>query len=85
MKLMIAYRHARVAAGAEQTQENYVSPGFREMKWLKPVRPGMTITIHNERIAKRDWKSLPQYGCLKDIMRVSVRTAPVFTASSTGF
>ena len=34
MKLMIAYRHARVAAGAEQTQENFVSPGFRELKWL---------------------------------------------------
>jgi len=65
MKLMIAYRYARVAAGAERTQENYVSPGFRELKWLKPVRPGMTVTFTNASVAKHDWKSLPQYGLLE--------------------
>ncbi len=65
MKLMIAHRNAAVAVGEVRTQENYVSPGFRDLKWLKPVRPGMTITYTNESIAKRDWKSLPQYGLLE--------------------
>ena len=65
MKLMIAYRHARVAGGAERTQSNYVSPGVRELRWLKPVRPGMTLTYTNEATAKLDWPSLPQFGLLE--------------------
>ena len=65
MKLMIAYRRARVEAGLEPTQANYVSPGLREIKWLKPVRPGMTITYTNESSAKFDWPSLPAFGLLE--------------------
>ena len=62
MKLMIAYRHARVAAGAEQTQENYVSPGFRELKWLKPVYVGDTISYASEIVERRVTKSRPGWG-----------------------
>jgi acyl dehydratase len=65
MKLMIAYRVARVAAGQELTQANYVSPGLREIKWLKPVRPGMTLTYSNESFAKLDWPSLPAFGLIE--------------------
>ena len=65
MKLMIAYRHARVAAGEQLTQANYVSPGVRDMRWLKPVRPGMTLTYTNEPFAKRDWPSLPKFGLIE--------------------
>jgi acyl dehydratase len=65
MKLMLAYRRARIEAGAEQTQTNYVSPGVRELRWLKPVRPGMTLTYTNEPFAKLDWKSRPQFGLLE--------------------
>jgi acyl dehydratase len=65
MKLMIAHRNALVTSGEERTQENYVSPGFRELKWRQPVRPGMTITYTNQPIAKHNWKSLPQYGLLE--------------------
>ena len=65
MKLMIAYRVARVAAGQELTQSNYVSPGLREIKWLKPVRPGMTLIYSNESFAKLDWPSLPAFGLIE--------------------
>ena len=67
MKLMIAYRQARIAAGAEQAQTNYVSPGVREIRWLKPVRPGMTLTYFHEPFAKLDWPSLPSYGLIEGI------------------
>jgi acyl dehydratase len=65
MKLMLAYRRERIAAGAEDTQANYVSPGVRELLWLKPVRPGTTLTYTNEPFAKLDWKSRPQYGLME--------------------
>ena len=65
MKLMIAYRHGRIAVGEEATQPNYVSPGVREIRWLKPVRPGMIVTYTNESFAKLDWPSLPQYGLIE--------------------
>lgn len=65
MKLMIAHRHARIAAGEQQTQANYVSPGVRDIRWLKPVRPGMTLTYTNEASAKLDWLSLPGFGLLE--------------------
>ena len=65
MKLMMANRHERIAAGAAQTQMNYVSPGVRELRWLKPVRPGTTLTYTNETFAKLDWPSRPQFGLLE--------------------
>ena len=65
MKLMLAYRRARIEAGAEQTQANFVSPGVRELRWLKPVRPGTTLTYSNEQFAKLDWLSRPQYGLIE--------------------
>jgi len=65
MKLMIAHRRARVAAGEVQTQTNFVSPGVRELKWLRPVRPGMVLTYTNEAVAKHDWPSLPQFGLIE--------------------
>jgi acyl dehydratase len=65
MKLMLAYRRARIAAGAEDTQANYVSPGVREIRWLKPVRPGTTLVYTNEPFAKLEWKSRPQFGLME--------------------
>jgi acyl dehydratase len=65
MKLMIAHRRARVAAGEALTQTNYVSPGVRDLRWLKPVRPGMILTYTNEATAKLDWPSRPEFGLLE--------------------
>ena len=65
MKLMIAHRKAQVEAGAEATQDNYVSPGVRELKWVKPVRPGTTLTYTTEPFNKLEWKSRPSLGLLQ--------------------
>jgi acyl dehydratase len=67
MKLMLEHRRARIAAGEVQTQDNFVSPGVRDLKWLKPVRPGMTLTYTNESIAKREWPSRPAFGLIEGI------------------
>lgn len=65
MKLMMAYRSKQIAAGAEQTQANYVSPGVRDIRWLKPVRPGTTLIYSNELFAKHEWKTRPQFGLME--------------------
>jgi acyl dehydratase len=67
MKLMIASRRAAVAGGAQSVQDNFVSPGVREIKWLKPVRPGTTLTYTNKATAKLDWPTLPKFGLLEGI------------------
>ena len=67
MKLMIASRRAATAAGAQSVQDNFVSPGVREIKWLKPVRPGTTLTYTNKGIAKLDWSTRPEFGLLEGI------------------
>ena len=66
MKLTVAFfDKLRAQGNVEGLQANYVSPGFRDMKWLKPVRPGMTLTYSFERLAKRDWPSRPGIGVLE--------------------
>ena len=65
MKLMIAYRRAQVTAGAEVTQANYVSPGVRDLRWHRPVRPGTTLIYTNVSFAKRDWPTRPQFGLVE--------------------
>ncbi len=65
MKLMVANRYAEIAAGAEATQANYISPGVRDIRWLLPVRPGTTLTYTSEPFAKRDWPSRPDLGLLQ--------------------
>ena len=39
-----------------------VSPGFEDLRWLKPVRPGDTLTFTAETTGKVDLKSRPQLG-----------------------
>jgi acyl dehydratase len=60
MKLMIAARDGGPAATGSG-----VSPGFEDMRWLKPVRPGMTLTYSTEVIEKRPLHSRPQFGLIK--------------------
>jgi acyl dehydratase len=67
MKLMLAQRRARILAGEEETQVNYVSPGVRDLRWLKPVRPGTVLTYTNETTTKLDWPSRPEFGLIEGI------------------
>jgi acyl dehydratase len=61
MKLAIAGR-------AQEKQEDRgvlragVSPGFQDLRWLKPVRPGMTLTYSSEVSGKVESRSRPEWG-----------------------
>jgi acyl dehydratase len=54
-------REAEQARG-EATAQTGVSPGFRDLKWLKPVYAGDTITYVMEVIETRPLKSRPGWG-----------------------
>lgn len=67
MKLTIAFRRKqqteREALGLPFAQWG-PSPGFRELKWLKPVYAGDTLTFSAEAIDKRASKTRPAWGLL---------------------
>ena len=42
-----------------------VSPGFEDLKWLKPVRPGTTLIYSSEVVEKVELKSRPEWGLVK--------------------
>lgn len=54
-------REAERARG-EPVAETGVSPGFRDLQWLKPVYAGDTITYASETIETRPLKSRPGWG-----------------------
>lgn len=65
MKLMIAHRKRElVATQAEDQQQAPLgpSPGFDNMKWLKPVYVGDTISYSTQVSAKRKLSSRPGWG-----------------------
>jgi acyl dehydratase len=41
------------------------SPGFRDLKWLKPVLAGDTISFASEVVARRESASRPEWGILE--------------------
>ena len=67
MRLMVEYQRreddARRARG-EPVATLGPSPGFRELKWLKPVYVGDTITYATEVIEKRASNSRPGWGLM---------------------
>jgi acyl dehydratase len=65
MNLRVQYgRHedAERAARGEVIAKLGPSPGFRELKWLKPVYVGDTISYASEVVEKRVTKSRPGWG-----------------------
>jgi len=63
-----------------------VSPGFDDLKWLKPVFAGDTITFTGEITAKRRSKSRPGWGILTVTTRgKNQKDEPVFTVTSHMF
>ncbi len=60
MKLAIAERER--SRGTSPLLRAGVSPGFEDMKWLKPVRPGMTVRFSSEIIGKKELASRPELG-----------------------
>lgn len=53
MKLMVSYME-RFATGVEDGRRNGAGVGIQDMRWLRPVRPGHTLTYTYEIIEKSD-------------------------------
>jgi len=69
MKLLVAKRRraaeAAVAAGSATDPAWGPSPGFRDLKWLKPVLAGDTLTYVSEIISLRESASKPEWGIMQ--------------------
>jgi len=57
MRMMVDNFTAKVASVG--------SPGFDNLRWLKPVRPGDTLHVRSECIEKIESKSRPNLGIVK--------------------
>jgi acyl dehydratase len=53
--------HEKDAAGSSAARLG-PSPGFDELKWLKPVYAGDTISFESEVITRRASRSMPEWG-----------------------
>jgi len=89
MRMLVDYRQLKVAemaARGEPIAEMGPSPGFRDLRWLRPVYAGDTIRYASTVIDKRPSNSRPEWGV------ISVRTTgrnqrdePVVSVISTAF
>jgi acyl dehydratase len=62
------------------------SPGVDEIRWLKPVRPGDTLTAHSQVIEKRPLESRPDRGLVRTRTTVSNQLGEdVMTMVGLGF
>ena len=89
MRLMIlsAQRLAREAAARGETVPVWgPSPGFRDLRWIKPVMAGDTISFANEVESKRASDSRPEWGIVH-IRNIGTnqRGEVVFSYLGTGF
>jgi acyl dehydratase len=89
MRLMVEHerREAQAMRGrGEPAAELGPSPGFRDLKWLKPVYVGDTITYSSEVIETRASNSRPAWG-LMTIRNsgVNQKDEPVISFISTAF
>lgn len=68
MKLLVAdgqRRSAEEAARGETVAVWGPSPGFRELRWIRPVLAGDTISFTNQVETKRTSSSRPEWGILQ--------------------
>ena len=70
MKLAIAERGR--AGSASPLLRAGVSPGYQDMRWLKPVRPGMTLHYSSEIVGKVELKSRPAHGIVLSLNQAHV-------------
>ena len=54
-----------VDAISEERQAGLGSPGVDELRWLKPVYPGDTITVHGKIVDKTPSRSKPDIGVIR--------------------
>jgi acyl dehydratase len=89
MKLLVAdgQRQAREAAARGETVAVWgPSPGFRDLRWLKPVLAGDTISFASEVESLRPSSKRPEWGILEARNSgVNQRGEPVFSMLATAF
>jgi acyl dehydratase len=66
--MVMAMTVAHIAKG--EGQAGLGSPGVDELRWVKPVYPGDTLSCETELIEKRRSKNRPEMGILKNRMTV---------------
>ncbi|HEX8387651.1 MAG TPA: MaoC family dehydratase [Sphingomonas sp.] len=77
MSMIVANLQEQQVAGVE-------SPGIDELRWLRPVHPGDTLSCETEVLEKRASQSRPEMGISKSRMTVFNQDgAPVMTFIST--
>jgi acyl dehydratase len=89
MRCMVAYRQredeALRARGATPAR-NGPAVGFRDLKWIKPVYVGDTVTYSVEIVAKRESASRPGWGLVTTRgSGVNQHGEPVFSFDTTAF
>jgi len=67
MKLIVATMRARPEPASETGRRPAAgpSPGFLDMKWPHPVRPGDTISYSTELIEKQELRTRPNWGLIR--------------------
>jgi acyl dehydratase len=89
MKLLVedAQRQAREAAArGEEVAVWGPSPGFRELRWIKPVLAGDTISFASEIVSRRTSDKRPQWGIVQARNTgTNQRGEPVFSLLATAF
>jgi acyl dehydratase len=58
----------RLVVGNFLPHDNLVSPGVDELRWLRPVRPGDTLTLHVTVTEARRSRTKPDRGLLHSTM-----------------
>jgi len=72
MRLIVDNRLSRV--------KNVGSPGAEEVRWLKPVRPGDTLTVKATIVEARRSRSKPDRGVIKALIEISNQAGEVVTS-----
>ncbi|HLJ00987.1 MAG TPA: MaoC family dehydratase [Bradyrhizobium sp.] len=89
MKLLVAdgQRQAReIVARGEKVAVWGPSPGFRELRWIRPVLAGDTISFASEVLSLRQSASRPEWGIIEvRNTGANQRGEPVFSMLSTAF
>lgn len=89
MRLMIEHNRGEDEARRARGEASAIfgpSPGFRELKWLKPVYVGDTITYATEVVELRASKSRPDWGLMAARNTgTNQRGEPVIAFVSTSF
>lgn len=77
---------AEMLERGEQPAKVGPSPGFKNLKWIKPVYAGDTITFSNEVIEKRELKTRPEWGLVRGLtIGTNQKGERVYEFESGGF